>query len=197
MAQYQSDLHNQVLSMRLNNKVFRSLFLVGPMGVGKTTIGKQLARELSLEFIDSDHEIEKRAGADIPWIFEVEGEAGFREREAKVLEELTHLSDVLISTGGGCVLSDKNRQHLKSRGVVVFLDTSLDIQLMRTKKDKKRPLLQNVNHSDVLTKMKAVRDPLYNDVCHIKIFVGKSSGKRVVSSIIDNLVDHGLIEKSE
>ena len=98
--------------MRLNNKVFRSLFLVGPMGVGKTTIGKQLARELSLEFIDSDHEIEKRAGADIPWIFEVEGEAGVREREAKVLEELTHLSDVLISTGGGCVLSDKNRQHL-------------------------------------------------------------------------------------
>ena len=183
--------------MRLNNKVFRSLFLVGPMGVGKTTIGKQLARELSLEFIDSDHEIEKRAGADISWIFEVEGEAGFREREAKVLEELTHLPDVLISTGGGCVLSDKNRQHLKSRGVVVFLDTSLDIQLMRTKKDKKRPLLQNVNHSDVLTKMKAVRDPLYNDVCHIKIFVGKSSGTRVVSSIIDNLVDQGLIEKSE
>ena len=183
--------------MRLNNKVFRSLFLVGPMGVGKTTVGKQLARELSLKFIDSDHEIEKRAGADISWIFEVEGEAGFREREAKVLEELTHLPDVLISTGGGCVLSDKNRQYLKSRGVVVFLDTSLDIQLMRTKKDKKRPLLQNVNHLDVLTKMKAVRDPLYNDVCHIKIFVGESGGKRVVSSIIDNLVDQGLIEKSE
>ncbi len=183
--------------MRLKNKEFSSLFLVGPMGVGKTTVGKRLARELSLEFIDSDHEIEKRAGADISWIFEVEGESGFRQRETKVLEELTHLPDVLISTGGGCVLSDKNRGNLKSRGVVVFLDTSLDIQLMRMKKDKKRPLLKNVNHADALTKMKAVRDPLYNDVSHVKIFVGESGSKLVVSSIIDKLVDQGFIEKNE
>ena len=183
--------------MRLNNKVFSSLFLVGPMGVGKTTVGKQLARELSLKFIDSDQAIEARAGADISWIFDVEGEAGFRERESKVIEELTQLPDVLISTGGGCVLSKENRQHLKSRGVVVFLDTSLEIQLSRTKKDRKRPLLRNVDHAEVLKEMKTLRDPLYKDVSHIKVYVGESGSKRVVSSIIDKLNDQGFIEKSE
>jgi shikimate kinase len=183
--------------MRLNSSIYKSLFLVGPMGVGKTTVGKLLARELSLKFIDSDQEIEIRAGADISWIFDVEGEPGFRERETKVIDILTQLPDVLVSTGGGCILSENNRAVLKSRGVVVFLDTSLDIQEVRTKQDQKRPLLRGVDRRAVLTEMKAFRDPLYHEVADIKVFVGESSSKRVVASIIDKLKVQNFIEDKE
>ena len=183
--------------MRLNSSICTSLFLVGPMGVGKTTVGKLLARELSLRFIDSDQEIESQAGADISWIFDVEGEPGFRERETKVIDTLTNLQNVLVSTGGGCILSESSRAALKSRGVVVFLDTSLDIQEARTKKDQKRPLLRGVDRRAVLTEMKAFRDPLYQEVADIKVFVGESNSKRVVASIIDKLVVQGFVEDKD
>ena len=181
--------------MRLDSKLLDSLFLVGPMGSGKTTIGKQLARELALKFIDSDHEVEIRAGADITWIFDVEGEVGFRERETKVLEELTLLPNIVLSTGGGSILRKKNRRYLKSRGVVVFLDTTVDIQMQRIENDKKRPLLQDVDKSEVLNEMKRSRDPLYNEVSDIKVFSGDLGSKRVVSNIIEGLVEKGFIEK--
>lgn len=183
--------------MRLNSKIYKSLFLIGPMGVGKTTVGKLLAHELSLKFLDSDHEVEVSAGADISWIFDVEGESGFREREIKVIDELTQLPEVLISTGGGCILREGNRVALRSRGVVVFLDTSLDIQEARTKKDHKRPLLRGVDRRRVLTEMKALRDPLYQEVADIKVYVGESKSKRVVANIIDKLVEQGFVEGKE
>lgn len=173
---------------------FKSLFLVGPMGVGKTTIGKALANELGLEFVDSDHEIERRAGADISWIFDVEGEEGFRERESQVLDELTQRDGIMLATGGGSVLRPRNRRYLQSRGVVVFLDTSLEMQIKRTEKDKKRPLLQNVDKEAVLKKLKDERDPLYEEVCHLRVFVGDGSSRKIVNEILDLLRQEGFLE---
>ncbi|MBD3647859.1 MAG: shikimate kinase AroK [Pseudomonadales bacterium] len=171
----------------------RNIFLVGPMGVGKTTIGRLLSQELGLEFFDSDQEIEKRAGADIAWIFDVEGEEGFRIRESSVLDDLTLRSGVLIATGGGSILEESNRRMLRSRGTVVFLDTSLEIQLRRTERDKKRPLLQNVDHEKVLAELKAARDPLYNEVADVRVFAGDSGSRKTVSIILEQLKDHGYI----
>lgn len=163
------------------------------MGVGKTTIGKLLAQELDLQFIDSDQEIERRAGADIAWIFDVEGEEGFRDRETAVIEDLTEKHGILLSTGGGSVLRPENRQFLMSRGVVVHLDTSLELQIKRTAKDKKRPLLQGRNHRKVLTELKAKRDPVYQSVADITCFVGEETSKKVVSSILRQLKESSYL----
>ncbi len=163
------------------------------MGVGKTTIGKMLAQELDLTFVDSDHEIERRAGADITWIFDVEGEAGFRVRETAVIEDLTARKGILLSTGGGSVLAEENRRFLMSRGVVVHLDTSLELQIKRTAKDKKRPLLQGADHTKVLTELKAKRDPVYRSVADITCFVGEESSKKVVTNIMRQLKQASLL----
>lgn len=165
----------------------KNLYLVGPMAVGKTTIGKMLAKELGLEFIDTDQEIERRAGADIPWIFDVEGEARFRERESRVLEDLTSLQGVLLSTGGGTVTSAENRALLCQRGTVVYLDTTVETQLKRTGKDKKRPLLQTDDPREVLIRLKEVRAPMYEEVADIKVFVGDRGSRRTVNQIIGDL----------
>ena len=170
-----------------NQRTKRNIFLVGPMGVGKTTVGRALAQQLHLEFIDSDQEIERRAGANIAWIFDVEGESGFRERETAVLDDLTQLEDVLIATGGGSVLRPENREFLRTRGLVIFLDTSLDMQIKRTAKDKKRPLLQTDNPAAVLRELKTFRDPLYYELADIKVAVGDSSGRRIITSIVRKL----------
>jgi shikimate kinase len=172
----------------------RNIFLVGPMGVGKTTIGRLLAAELDLTFKDTDHEIEERAGADISWIFDMEGESGFRAREKVVIEELTRLPGVLLSTGGGSIVLEENRKCLQSRGTVIFLDTTVDLQLERTKKDKNRPLLQIDNPRSVLTELKNTRDPLYNEIADLRIFAGGGSGRKTVSEIMKRLVDEGYIK---
>ena len=116
----------------------QSVFLIGPMGAGKSTIGRLLSQELKYEFFDSDKVIEERCGADIPWIFDKEGEAGFREREESVIDELTQQKGIVLSTGGGAVLRSENRQHLASRGTVIYLCTSVDQQLARTARDRNR-----------------------------------------------------------
>ncbi len=140
------------------------VFLVGPMGAGKTTIGRALARQLKLEFIDSDTEIEERTGADIPWIFDVEGEEGFREREQQVIEELTRRDGIVLATGGGAILRPANRNVLGARGFVVYLHTSVDQQVERTSRDRRRPLLQTEDPRAVLEKLMAIRDPLYREI---------------------------------
>ena len=173
----------------------KNLFLVGPMAVGKTTIGKMLARELHLQFIDSDQEIENKAGAEISWIFDVEGEQGFRDRESSVIDELTQRTGVLIATGGGSILRIENRRNLQSRGIVVFLDTSVDSQVKRTKNDKKRPLLQNTDRRKVLSEMKAFRDPLYLEVADITMFVGAGSSRKAVTGILRRLKTDGLVRE--
>ncbi|MFO8023542.1 shikimate kinase, partial [Thiohalophilus sp.] len=122
-----------------------NIFLIGLMGAGKTTIGRQLAQALGKEFIDSDHEIENRTGVNIPLIFELEGEQGFREREAAVIDDLTARDNVVLATGGGAVLYEQNRQHLKERGTVIYLQARVGQLLERTHKDKNRPLLQTAD----------------------------------------------------
>jgi len=146
---------------------YSNVFLVGPMGVGKTTVGKLLAEELNYTFIDTDREIEARCGADIPWIFDVEGEAGFRQREMKALDELSKKDRIVLATGGGIVLKPENRERLKSRGFVVYLTAHLDLLVERTSKDKKRPLLQVDDPKKALEKTLKIREPLYRDVAII------------------------------
>ena len=180
--------------MRIHVSRPRRLFLVGPMGVGKTTIGKMLANELGLRFVDCDEEIEHRAGANIAWIFDVEGEAGFRTRESHVLDDLTQEDRVLVATGGGAVLKYENRVYLKERGTVVHLDTSVSLMVKRTANDKKRPLLQNGNPRATLQKIKKNRDPLYKEVSDLRVFIGDNSSRKAVSQILENLRKKGLTE---
>ena len=137
------------------------------MGTGKTTIGRQLSHVLGMHFIDLDQEIEERCGADIPWIFDVEGEQGFRHRESQVLEDLATEKGIVLATGGGAVLATRNRQLLKQNGVVVYLSSTLEQLLERTRKDRKRPLLQVDDPSEVLARLMKERDPLYREVADV------------------------------
>ncbi len=163
------------------------VFLVGPMGAGKTTIGKLLADDLHLEFIDVDREIEARAGVDIPWIFDREGEAGFRLRETAVLSELSRVDRALISTGGGAVLVPENRKVMSSTGIVVYLHTSVDEQARRTSRDRKRPLLQNDDPARILADLMAMREPLYREVADIIVDTDGRSPKSVAQDIAARL----------
>ena len=142
----------------------RRVFLVGPMGSGKTTIGRLLAQYLHLDFLDSDQEIEARTGADIPWIFDVEGEAGFRDREQRIIDELTQLDNIVLATGGGAILREANRAALAARGEVIYLVASLEQQLARTARDRNRPLLQVSDPESRLRDLMAERDPLYRAI---------------------------------
>ena len=142
----------------------RNIFLVGPMGAGKSTIGRHLADELHLEFFDSDQEIERRTGADIAWIFDLEGEDGFRKREEDVINELTDRQGIVLATGGGSVINKSVRNRLSARGIVVYLQTTIDKQVARTQRDKRRPLLQNDNPEAVLKELADTRNPLYEEV---------------------------------
>lgn len=145
----------------------QSIFLVGPMGVGKTTIGRQLAKLLDYEFIDSDHEIEAKTGASIAWIFDVEGETGFRQRETAMIDDLTQRSRVVLATGGGAVINPDNRRRLKQRGIVVYLKASINELLKRTAHDKSRPLLQTANPKEKLMALVQEREPWYTEVADL------------------------------
>lgn len=166
----------------------RNIFLVGPMGAGKSTIGRQLARQLHLEFFDSDAEIERRTGADIAWVFELEGEEGFRAREEKVIEELTENTGIVLATGGGSILSKESRNRLSARGIVVYLETTIEKQLARTQRDKRRPLIAEAdNPRAVLEELAASRNPLYEEIADVVVRTDEQSAKIVVDRIIDHV----------
>lgn len=173
-----------------------NLYLVGPMGAGKSTIGRLLSSELDLEFIDSDREIEERCGTNIPWIFDKEGEEGFRAREESVIDDLTQMPGILLATGGGVVMRPANRTHLAGRGTVVYLRTSVDQQLARTGRDKNRPLLQTENPRKVLADLFAKRDPLYLEIADIVIQTDQRNPKNVVNEIIRRLAENNTIDGS-
>jgi shikimate kinase len=170
----------------------QNVFLVGLMAVGKSTVGRLLAQQLGYTFYDTDQIIEERAGADIAWIFDVEGEEGFRDRETQVIDELSQLEEVVLATGGGAVLRASNRQMLASRGCVVHLDSPLDRLLERTQKDKKRPLLQNGNPGRTLARLRVEREPLYREVADYRFVTDRQSPKVLVRTIVTRLEEDGL-----
>lgn len=161
-----------------------NIYLVGPMGAGKTTVGRHLAELLGREFLDSDHEIERKTGATIPWIFEKEGEKGFRHRETMVISELTARTELVLATGGGAVTQSPNREFLKQRGIVVYLYTPVEIQLQRTYRDKNRPLLQVENPEQKLRDLLTLRDPLYREVAHYIIETNQGAARDLAQKIL-------------
>lgn len=174
-----------ILVYRITMAEKRNIFLIGPMGAGKSTIGRQLAQLLNMDFLDSDSVIEERAGADIDWIFDIEGEAGFRKREERILNELTQAQGLVLSTGGGSIISKNNRNVLSARGIVVYLETTVDKQFERTQRDKKRPLLQTEDPYQTLVELAQVRNPLYEEIADITIKTDEQSAKVVANQIID------------
>lgn len=154
------------------------------MGAGKTTIGRKLAELLGYPFFDSDKEIEQRAGVDIAWIFEVEGEPGFRLREHNVIKDLTEQNGIVLATGGGSILKPENRELLSARGTVVYLKTSREQQIHRISKDKRRPLLQVDDKAAALNKIMTQREPLYIDIADFAVETGSRSIQSVVSEIM-------------
>ena len=164
------------------------IYLIGLMGAGKSTAGRLLAQTMGREFYDSDDEIVKRTGASIPTIFEIEGEAGFREREQRMIAELCAKKSVILGTGGGAILREANREALKNTGWVVYLSTSPERLINRTRYDKNRPLLQTANPLSVLTQLYEVRHPIYQDLADIVITTGAGHVTHVVAHIIEQLI---------
>ncbi len=160
-----------------------NIFLIGPMGAGKTTVGRRLAGLLGLRFMDSDHEIELRTGVDIPLIFEKEGESGFRRREAQILDELTAQQNVVIATGGGAILDVDTRARLSARGFVVFLNAGLEQQLARTRRSAHRPLLKTGDRRETLTRLFALREPLYREIAHLELSTTGRNAQTLVALI--------------
>lgn len=170
-----------------------NIYLVGPMAVGKTTIGRNLAKSLSLEFYDSDELIEKQTGASIAWIFDIEGEAGFRERESKVIEDITQQQNIVLATGGGTVITPSNRHFLSTRGTVFFLYTDLDVLFLRTRQDDKRPLLQTKDVPARIKELWEERLPLYKEVADHQIKTSDKSVRQVCDEIIEYLQSQNVL----
>lgn len=160
------------------------------MGAGKTTMGRQLAKKLHLDFYDSDKVVEERTGATIPLIFELEGEAGFRQREQAIIDEFTQKNNLVLATGGGAILREVNRLHLKSRGIVIYLHSDIAHLMERIRHDKNRPLLQTPDPEAKLREIMAQREPLYRETAHITINTGDVSIRAAIQAILDRLKNH-------
>ncbi len=163
------------------------IFLIGPMGAGKTTIGRLLAQNLGMEFDDTDLEIQRRTGVDIPTIFEYEGEEGFRHRERLVVDDLSQVDNQVLATGGGVVLDADNRRNLSARGLVVYLECTPEQQYERTYKDRNRPLIQTDDPLAKLKELTAIRDPLYREAADWVVSTENRSAQVVVRDIIEQL----------
>lgn len=168
-----------------------NIFLVGLMGSGKTTIGRALAKRLNMQFVDADHEIESRTGASITLIFEIEGEASFRQREADVIRDLTQQQGMVLATGGGAVLNEESRRYLRERGTVVYLRASVSSLVQRTSHDRNRPLLQTTDPRARIETLMRERAPLYEEVAHITVETGRPNVQTVVQNILSQLEQSG------
>ncbi|HSW93167.1 MAG TPA: shikimate kinase AroK [Gammaproteobacteria bacterium] len=162
----------------------KNIFLVGPMGAGKSSVGRYLAAQLNMDFFDTDEEIEKRTGVDIGWIHDVEGEPGFQKREEAVVAELANLSNIILATGGGTILSPEVRTILRSKGVVIYLEVSLRYQGPRTINDSRRPLLRVQNRQEILEKLQGERESLYEEVADFRVLTDKRNVRTVADEII-------------
>lgn len=171
---------------------YGNIFLVGLMGAGKTSVGRMLARRLNMEFFDADTEIERITGVKIPIIFEIEGESGFRAREEKMIEHLSAMQGIVLATGGGAVISDTNRQFLKSRGRVIYLRATPEDLWRRTRRDRNRPLLQTADPLGKLRMLHDQRDPLYREVADLIVDTGSQSVAHLTSRIQQLLTDMAL-----
>lgn len=168
--------------MKAGNK---NIFLVGPMGAGKSSVGRYLAGRLNLEFYDTDEEIEKRTGVDIGWIFDLEGEEGFRKREEAVVSDLVNVSGIVLATGGGTILSPLCRSLLNAHGVVIYLEVSLQYQTVRTVNDSRRPALRVANRQEVLEQLYREREPIYREMADFRV----STDRRNVRAVTDDIID--------
>ena len=166
-------------------KQSENIYLVGLMGAGKTTIGRQLARTLKIPFYDSDKAIEERTGVDIPTIFEFEGEEGFRNREQKMIQQLTEIKGIVMATGGGAILREENRKLLSENGFVIYLHCDVDKLLERTRRDSQRPLLNTQDPKERLESLFDQRKPLYTSIADFTIDTGILQSKDVVTQILD------------
>lgn len=166
----------------------RKIFLIGPMGAGKSAVGRYLARNLHLSFVDSDDEIEARTGVDIPFIFEKEGEQGFRKREATVINDLSKLDNVVLATGGGAIVDTESRSRLGGRGFVVYLHTTVEQQLARTRKGRERPLLDKVDPQTMLRELLDARDPMYREIADLVVETDGRKVKSVANEIIEQVM---------
>lgn len=160
------------------------------MGAGKTTVGRRLAQLLELDFIDSDAAIIERTGVDIATIFDIEGDAGFREREARVIDELTARQRIVLATGGGAVIREENRRRLKRRGFVIYLTVPLELQLRRTGRDRKRPLLHTTNPRARLEQLNRERDPLYRETAHLIVDTQRNDSQRLALDLATHIKEH-------
>lgn len=165
----------------------RNIFLIGPMGAGKSTIGRHLSSSLHLDFYDSDQYIEEKTGADITWIFDIEGEEGFRKREENAIDELTEKQGIVLATGGGCIMTPTVRNRLSARGIVVYLQTAIEKQVDRTARDKRRPLLQNDDPETVLRNLAEIREPLYCETADYIVQTDDQSARAVANEIIEKI----------
>jgi shikimate kinase len=165
----------------------RNIFLIGPMGAGKSAVGRYLARHLHLSFVDSDDEIESRTGVDIAFIFEKEGEAGFRQREAKAIDDLSRMDGVVLATGGGAIIDEQSRSRLGGRGYVVYLHTTVEQQLERTTKGRERPLLERDDPRATLEALLLVRDPQYREIADLVVETDGRRVRSVANEIIEQI----------
>jgi len=164
----------------------RSIFLIGMMGAGKSTVGRLLAKQLNYQFIDADRELEARSGVPIPTIFAVEGEAGFRRREIVLLDELTQRGGVVLATGGGAILDATLAHAMRGRGLVIYLRASADEIYRRTRQDRTRPLLQTANPRGRIDQLLAEREPLYEEAAHLIFQSAASNPRRLVARLIEH-----------